>query len=131
MHWLATGTPREGLEFGRLSTLERQGAVLSHVMWAESGGLAGQARHTQQTLSGQHVGTVRVVAEVTNETWPAGTRIWFGNPVHTMAAVQESDGRFLVYDPNTGRTEDMTLPAFRAFIRTFGANAFVVAEPGH
>jgi hypothetical protein len=63
--------------------------------------------HAEQTLSGQQLGTV-----------------------HTMAAIREPDGRFLVYDPNTGRAEYRTLTEFRAFIRTMGATAYVVAEPG-
>ncbi|MEU5941331.1 hypothetical protein ABZ807_19575 [Micromonospora sp. NPDC047548] len=128
-HWLVNGAPPSGLRFGDLSEPDRDAAVLSHLVWAERGGLDAQVDQARETLSGQSLGTVRLLAAITNETWPPGTRIWLGNRSHTLAAVVGPDNRFQVYDPNTGDVTAMTVPDFRAYVRAIAANSFVVAEP--
>ncbi|MEV0809431.1 hypothetical protein [Micromonospora sp. NPDC050200] len=128
-HWLVNGAPPGGLRFGDLSEVDREAAVLSHIDWAERGGLDAQVDQARNTLSGRRLGTDRVLVAITNETWPPGTQIWLGNEIHTVAAVVAPDNRFQVYDPNTGRVTTMAVRDFRAYVKTMGASAFVVAEP--
>ncbi|MEV0133075.1 hypothetical protein AB0H83_32015 [Dactylosporangium sp. NPDC050688] len=131
IHWLTSGTPPTGLRFDDLNETDRRAAVFSHFLWTDHGGLAAQVEQARAMLSAQSPAENQSTPTIRSQTWPAGTRIWFGNDRHALAAIVGSNGQILVYDPNTGMVESRSPLAFDAYVRVLGANEFVVAEPQH
>ena len=131
IHWLTSGTPPTGLRFDDLNETGRRAAVLSHFLWADRNGLEAQVEQARAMLSVPRPAEDESTPTIRSQTWPAGTRVWFGNDRHALAAVVGSNGQILVYDPDTGMVGSQSRSAFDVYVKVLGANKFVVAEPQH
>jgi serine/threonine protein kinase len=120
--WISIGCPAQGLRFDGLPS--RQDAVDSVIQWAGKGGLGAQAEFAARRIGGQKVPSVTVLNDVRLKRYGPGTVLWLGTDAHTWAAAVQPDGSYLIYDPNTGKTEVWTPARFAT--NEHGANLFVV-----
>ncbi len=125
-YWLTNGASSGGLWFATLSAAAQQVAVHTLIAWGSAGGLAAQQNHARQQLGGQTIASHQVQQTACQDGYTQGTRIWFGSNQHAQAAVVLANGRYCVYDPNTGNTQEMSGSQFAQYVQRAGANAFVI-----
>lgn len=123
--WLLGGAASGGLRFDGLGNKDAAVNVVKD--WAGNGGAAGQVGYAAGKIGGTSVPQGTVLAKVGDKKkpYPSGTRIWFGTNVHAMAAFVLPNGRYRVYDPNSGATTEVDAATFAS--NPHGANVFVVA----
>ncbi len=129
-YWLAHEPGRAGLSFKGLPEEDKADAVTTLDSWGTTGGAAAQAAYAEGQLGGSSVTKAEVLQAVPSaKPYPPGTRIWFATDRHVEAAVVRQDKNYLVYDPNTGKTDAKTPKGLLKYIKEKGANTFVVAVP--
>jgi|GEM_PF-4055914 len=88
--------------------------------------LADQVNYAARNINGLIVEAAKAIEDM--ETYPTGTKIWFGNNIHVMAAVTTAQGvRF--YNPDSGEVEAKTRNQLIAIMTRFGCDTVVVAQP--
>lgn len=88
--------------------------------------LADQVNYAARNINGLIVDTAKAIEDM--ETYPNGTKLWFGNDIHAMAAVTNAHGA-LFYNPDSGDAEQMTRNQLIALMTGLGCDTVVVAQP--
>lgn len=129
-YWLTHGSDAAGLRFGDLPFNIQLDGIQTLTAWASIGansGLDGQVTYAATAIGGQERSKTYVhkkAVKAAPANYKAGTRIWFGTNAHARAAVVLPDGRYRVYDPNTGATTEISAANFVTV--SDDANKFVV-----
>jgi hypothetical protein len=123
-YWLRHEDHRGGLRFLDFAAGDRRDASMKVRSWADRGGGAAQVQYAATELHGAAVQPAVVIKKAAAGALPPGTQIWFGTDSHAEAALVTEDGKFLMYDPNTGATTKRTSQQFCQYMA--GKNAAVV-----
>ncbi|PRH80382.1 hypothetical protein C6N75_04445 [Streptomyces solincola] len=116
VHWLRHGHDANGLRFANFDESTRIDAADHVRKWAGEGGLAAQVAYARQSLGGHEVSRAEINHSVAAGAFAAGTQIWFGNSQHAEAAVVTSQGKYLMYDPNTGKAVTRDAQGFATYV---------------
>jgi len=98
VYWVTSGMP-QSLSF---TSLDDKGKKMAADKVCELLSGPAQTKYAMSKIGGQQVDPKEVKQKIANDSYAAGTTIWYGNPRHAQTLYVEGPNNYANYDPDLG-----------------------------